>query len=83
MHRKIEKGMAMIFVPVLIIVIQALPVLYFLYWGYSNHKLSEYYIWLKLKFSKNNKFTSNVFLPQVPLIHPHNPPLKGPRRPSL
>lgn len=35
----------------LIIIVQIIPILYLLYWGFANNKLFEYYLFLRSFFA--------------------------------
>ena len=65
---------------VLVIVIQLLPVVLLIYWGATNNKISEYYLWLRSIFhfkrqkgAKNKEFKTKKEPPDRIV----------PRRPSL
>ena len=42
-------------IPLLIIIVQVIPILILLRWGYTSHKLNEYYIRIRLFFSSSRK----------------------------
>lgn len=73
--------MTLVLVQIVIMIMQVLPILYLLWWGYSNDKLSEYYIWGKLRWSKaafKGPQRHNAFL-----IKQIDPVTCASRRPSL
>lgn len=47
--------MAIMIVPMLIITLQLLPIVYLIYWGIANSKLSEYYLWARSIYQNKKK----------------------------
>ena len=39
--------MEMVSISATIMLLQLVPIFYLIWWGYCNHKLSEYYTWIK------------------------------------
>jgi len=42
-------------VSIILMIIQIIPILYLLYWGWSNNKLTEYYIWIRHHICKTRR----------------------------
>lgn len=47
-------------ISIIVIIIQIVPVVYLMYWGYANNKISEYLIWIKLVCGGRKKSADKV-----------------------
>lgn len=74
--------MAIMIVPMLIIILQVIPVVYLIYWGIANSKLSEYYLWARA-FCLNKKKSRHKSHFQLNKEPPEKDPRIVPRRVSL